>query len=82
MSKVRIEGHLNEDRSVMVCSGDLPEDASWARDEATGHRFVVLEHIAAEDIMGQPDDSPRYFGLRLYGGPAALPPVGRILEVA
>ena len=82
MSKVRIEGHLQEDRCVMVCSGEPPKDASWARDEATGHQFVVLEHIAAEDIMGQPEDHPRYFGLRLYGGKAALPPVGRILEVA
>ena len=82
MTKVRIEGHLQEDRSVLVCSGESPEDASWARDEATGHVFVVLEHIAAEDVMGQPEDNPHCFGLRLYGGPAALPPIGRILEVA
>ena len=66
----------------MVCSGESPEDVSWARDESTGQVFVVLEHIAHEDVMGQPKDSPRYFGLRLYGGAAALPQVGRILEVA
>ena len=82
MAKIRVEGHLQEDRSVMVCSGDSPEDISWARDEDTGQTFVVLEHIAHEDVMGQPVDSRRCFGIRLFGGGAALPPVGRILEVA
>lgn len=82
MSKIRVEGQLLDDRSVMVCSGNSPEDVSWARDEETGHVFVVLEHIPHEDVQGQPEDDTRYFGLRLYGGAAALPAVGRILEVA
>ncbi len=82
MLKIRVEGHLQEDRSVLVCSGESPEDVSWARDEATGQVFVVLEHIAHDDVMGQPRGSARCFGLRLYGGAAALPQVGRILEVA
>ena len=82
MSKIRVEGHLNDDRSVMVCSGESPDDVSWARDEDTGQVFVVLEHISPEDVMGEPGDSRRCFGLRLFGGAAALPAVGRILEVA
>jgi len=82
MSKIRVEGHLQDDHSVMVCSGVPPEDASWARDEDTGQVFVVLEHIAEEEIWGQPEGDRRCFGLRLFGGRAPLPPVGRILEVA
>ena len=90
MSKIRVEGHLLQDHSVLVCSGETHEDVSWARDEATGQMFVVLEHIAHEDVIAeedrdaaqQPKPSPRYFGLRLYGGKAPLPRVGRILEVA
>ena len=81
MAKVRVEGHLQDDRSVMVCSGDSPDDISWARDEGTGQIFVVLEHIAPEDVMGQPEGR-RCFGIRLFGGATALPQVGRILEVA
>lgn len=82
MPKIRVEGHLEEDHSVMVCSGDTPQDVSWVRDEDTGQVFAVLEHIAHEDVLGQPDDDRRCFGLRLYGGAAALPKIGRILEVA
>jgi hypothetical protein len=88
MPKIRVEGHLFQDRSVLVCSGESPEDVSWARDEASGQVFVVLEHIAHSDVFAEdaaPDqgrDRPRYFGLRLYGGAAALPKVGRVLEVA
>ncbi len=90
MSKIRVEGHLLQDHSVLVCSGETSEDVSWARDEATGQVFVVLEHIAHEDVMVEDEldaprhaqASPRYFGLRLYGGKAPLPRVGRILEVA
>ena len=82
MPKIRVEGHLQDDHCVMVCSGDSPDDVSWARDPETGHVFVVLEHIAAEDVRGQLDDDRRCFGLRLYGGASALPKVGRILEVA
>ena len=66
----------------MVCSGESPDDVSWARDQDTGHVFVVLEHISADDVLGQPEDNPRCFGLRLYGGASALPSIGRILEVA
>ena len=84
MSKVRVEGHLLEDRNVMVCSGEAPDELSWARDAETGQVFVVLEQISPDDVLGQPRDqeSPRYFGLRLFGGAAALPKAGRILEVA
>lgn len=82
MLKIRVEGHLHEDHSVMVCSGDSPEDVSWVRDADTGQVFVVLERIAHEDVHGPPGDNRRCFGLRLYGGAAALPAVGRILEVA
>lgn len=82
MAKVRVEGHLEDDRSVMVCSGDSPEDLSWARDEDTGHVFVVLEQIAPEDVFGQSGERPRCFGIRLYGGNQPLPKVGRVLEVA
>jgi len=81
MSKIRVEGHLQDDHCVMVCSGEPPQDVSWARDEDTGQVFVVLEHIAHEEIWGQPEGE-RCFGLRLFGGRAPLPPVGRILEVA
>jgi len=81
MAKIRVEGHLEEDRNVMVCSGETPDEVSWARDEATGQIFVVLEHIPAEDVRGQHDGNRR-FGLRLFGAPSALPRVGRILEVA
>ncbi|MEO6599263.1 MAG: hypothetical protein ABIQ16_05280 [Polyangiaceae bacterium] len=88
MSKVRVEGHLLQDHSVLVCSGESADDVSWARDEATGQVFVVLEHIAHEDVIAVEEQEPRgaeparYFGLRLYGGAAALPSVGRVLEVA
>ena len=82
MSKIRVEGHLHDDHCVMVCSGDSPEDISWVRDEDTGQVFVVLEHIAHEEIWGQPEGDRRCFGLRLFGGRAPLPAVGRILEVA
>ncbi len=84
MSKIRVEGQLIEDRSVVVCSGESPDDVSWARDTETGQVFVVLEHIGPDDVLGQPrgQDKPRYFGLRLFGGAAGLPKVGRILEVA
>ena len=88
MSKVRVEGHLLQDHSVLVCSGESEGDVSWARDEATGQVFVVLEHIAHEDVISVDEppargqERPRYFGLRLYGGAAALPTVGRVLEVA
>jgi hypothetical protein len=66
----------------MVCSGESPEDISWARDEDTGQVFVVLEHIAHDEIWGQADGHRRCFGLRLFGGRTPLPAVGRILEVA
>ena len=82
MAKVRVEGHLEDDRCVMVCSGDSPDQISWARDEDTGHVFVVLEQIPPEDVFCQADERPRCFGIRLYGGNQALPTVGRILEVA
>lgn len=89
MSKIRVEGHLLQDHSVLVCSGETSDDVSWARDEATGQVFVVLEHIAHEDVIADEESdaraaqaNPRYFGLRLYGGKAPLPKVGRILEVA
>ena len=83
MSKIRVEGHLYQDHSVMVCSGESPEDVSWARDADSGEVFVVLEHISADDIQGdEPSAGRRCFGLRLYGGKSALPSVGRILEVA
>ena len=83
MAKIRIEGHLEEDRGVLVCSGESPaQDISWARDEASGQTFVVLEHISAEDVRGQPEHSGRYFGIRLFASRDALPGVGRILEVA
>jgi len=88
MSKIRVEGHLLQDHAVLVCSGESAEDVSWARDEATGQVFVVLEHIAHEDVLVDEEpalegkERPRYFGLRLYGGSKALPTVGRILEVA
>ena len=82
MSKIRVEGHLHDDHSVMVCSGESPEDISWARDEDTGQVFVVLEHIAHDEIRGQADGHRRCFGLRLFGGRTPLPAVGRILEVA
>jgi hypothetical protein len=88
MSKIRVEGHLLQDHSVLVCSGDSAEDVSWARDEVTGQVFVVLEHIAHEDVVSdeaptlEAKDRPRYFGLRLYGGAKALPTIGRVLEVA
>ncbi len=52
------------------------------RDEDTGQVFVVLEHIAHEEIWGQAEGERRCFGLRLFGGRAPLPAVGRILEVA
>ena len=82
MSKIRVEGHLHDDRSVMVCSGESPEDISWARDEDSGQIFVVLEHIAHDEIWGQAESDRRCFGLRLFGGRTPLPAVGRILEVA
>jgi hypothetical protein len=82
MAKIRVEGHLLEDRNVMVCSGDTPEDASFVRDEDTGHVFVVLEHISHEDVRGQPNANPRCFGLRVWSASAPLPGVGRVLEVA
>jgi hypothetical protein len=82
MPNIRVEGHLHDDHSVMVCSGDSPDDVSWARDQDTGHVFVVLERIAPEDVRGEREDNRRCFGLRLYGGAVALPQVGRILEVA
>ncbi len=93
MARIRVEGYLLQDHSVLVCSGESADDLSWARDEATGDVFVVLEHIAHEDVVADEGDatldaaserkpSPRYFGLRLYGGKARLPQVGRILEVA
>ena len=88
MSKIRVEGHLLQDHSVLVCSGETADDVSWARDEATGQVFVVLEHIAHEDVLADEEptfegqERPRYFGLRLYGGAKALPKVGRVLEVA
>ena len=82
MSKIRVEGHLHDDHSVMVCSGESPDDISWARDEDTGQVFVVLEHIAHDEIWGQADGHRRCFGLRLFGGRTPLPAVGRILEVA
>jgi hypothetical protein len=82
MAKIRIEGHLLEDRYVMVCSGDNAEDASFVRDEDTGQVFVVLEHIPAEDVRGQPDANPRCFGLRVWSANAPPPSVGRVLEVA
>ena len=88
MSKIRVEGHLLQDHSVLVCSGESADDVSWARDEATGQVFVVLEHIAHEDVIAvderapRGEEPPRYFGLRLYGGATALPTVGRVLEVA
>ena len=82
MSKIRVEGHLHDDHSVMVCSGESPDDVSWARDEGTGQIFVVLEHIAHEEIWGQPEGQQRCFGLRLFAGRAALPAVGQTLEVA
>ncbi|MES1178987.1 MAG: hypothetical protein ABUL62_32020 [Myxococcales bacterium] len=88
MSKIRVEGHLLNDHCVLVCSGETADDVSWARDESTGQIFVVLEHIAHEDVIAEDEpvaqghDRPRYFGLRLYGGAKALPKVGRVLEVA
>lgn len=88
MSKIRVEGHLLQDHSVLVCSGESSDEVSWARDETTGQVFVVLEHIAHEDVLTDDEPSaegqarPRYFGLRLYGGAKALPTVGRVLEVA
>ena len=82
MAKIRVEGHLLEDRNVMVCSGESPEDASWVRDSDTGQVFVVLEHIPHEDVRGQPNANPRCFGLRVWSASAPLPRVGRILEVA
>ncbi|MET0795548.1 MAG: hypothetical protein ABW061_28775 [Polyangiaceae bacterium] len=88
MAKIRVEGHLLQDRSVLVCSGETADDVSWARDEATGQVFVVLEHIPHEDVIAEEEptaqgkDRPRYFGLRLYGGAKALPQIGRVLEVA
>jgi len=88
MSKIRVEGHLLQDHSVLVCSGESSDDVSWARDETTGQVFVVLEHIAHEDVLSDEEpgaegrERPRYFGLRLYGGAKALPTVGRVLEVA
>jgi hypothetical protein len=82
MSKIRVEGHLHDDHCVMVCSGETPEDISWARDQDTGQVFVVLEHISPEEISGETPSDRRCFGLRLFGGRAPLPPIGRILEVA
>jgi hypothetical protein len=82
MAKIRVEGHLLEDRNVMVCSGDTAEDASFVRDADTGQVFVVLEHIPHEDVRGQPDANPRCFGLRVWNANAQLPSVGRVLEVA
>jgi len=82
MSKIRVEGHLHDDRSVMVCSGESPDDIPWARDEDSGQVFVVLEHIAPDEIWGQAEGDRRCFGLRLFGGRTPLPAVGRILEVA
>jgi hypothetical protein len=88
MPKIRVEGHLLQDHSVLVCSGESSDEVSWARDEATGQVFVVLEHIAHEDVITDDEptqrgqERPRYFGLRLYGGAVALPKVGRVLEVA
>jgi hypothetical protein len=88
MSKIRVEGHLLQDHCVLVCSGETADDVSWARDEATGQVFVVLEHIAHEDVMTDEEplpegkERPRYFGLRLFGGAEALPKIGRVLEVA
>jgi len=82
MAKIRVEGHLLEERNVMVCSGESPEDASWVRDADTGQVFVVLEHIPHEDVRGQPHASPRCFGLRVWSATAPLPSVGRVLEVA
>jgi hypothetical protein len=82
MAKIRVEGHLVEDRNVLVCSGDSPEDAAWVRDETTGQVFVVLEQISHEDVRGQPNATPRCFGLRVWTGGVAVPSVGRVLEVA
>ncbi len=85
MAKIRVEGHLLEDRNVMVCSGETrlrAEDASFVRDADTGHVFVVLEHIPHEDVRGQPNADPCCFGLRVWNATAPLPSVGRILEVA
>lgn len=83
MAKIRVEGRLEEDRGVLVCSGeDLDEGISWARDEASGQTFVVLEHISAEDVRGQTQHSGRYFGIRLFASRDALPAVGRVLDVA
>ena len=82
MSKIRIEGRLEEDRNVLVCSGESPDEAFWVRDQDSGEIFVVLEKIPADDVRGQTENSGRYFGLRLFCSAAALPPVGRILEVA
>lgn len=82
MPKIRVEGHLHDDRSVMVCSGETPDEVSWVRDADTGQVFVVLEQIAHEDVQGPPGHDQRCFGLRLYGGAIPLPAVGRILEVA
>ncbi|MEO8901135.1 MAG: hypothetical protein ABI488_05630 [Polyangiaceae bacterium] len=82
MAKIRVEGHLLEDRNVMVCSGETPEDASWVRDSDTGHVFVVLEHIPHEDVRGQPNANPRCFALRVWSATAPLPSIGRVLEVA
>ncbi len=82
MAKIRVEGHLLEDRNVMVCSGESPEDASFVRDADTGHVFVVLEHIPSEDVRGQPNASSPCFGLRVWSATAPLPSIGRVLEVA
>ena len=82
MARIRVEGHLLEDRNVMVCSGDTAEDASFVRDADTGQIFVVLEHIPHDDVRGQPNANPRCFGLRVWSASAPLPGVGRVLEVA
>jgi hypothetical protein len=82
MAKIRVEGHLLEDRNVMVCSGDTPDDACFVRDADTGEVFVVLEQIPHEDVRGQPNANPRCFGLRVWSATGPLPRVGRVLEVA
>jgi hypothetical protein len=82
MAKIRVEGHLLEDRNVIVCSGDAPDDAAFVRDADTGQVFVVLEQIHHEDVRGQPHANPRCFGLRVWNANAPVPSVGRVLEVA